>query len=405
MASSLRLIILGIACLFMIKGVIAADGETVFDIMKFGAKGDGGQSGDEMGQTDDAMAFIRAFQAACESKGKARVLIPGGKEFTMAEVTLQGPCTAIPPIVIEINGNLSALPDPSAYTRLPTLTWVSIEGVDGVVVTGGGTLNGHGISMWTYADGESNLPISLNFDEVHNSEISNLNFIDAMGFHTRVADSHNVVIKNLTITAPDDSPNTDGIHLTNNTNVTVSDSVIGTGRDCVSIGDGNVDIRIKGVFCGPGHGLSIGSLGKRQDETSVSDITIENCTLTKTLNGAIIKTYHSSPKLDCKNIVYKDIIMNEVKNPIIIDQHYDSRRKSQQSSVKISNLSFLNIKGTTTSRNPIRLSCSTSFPCENVELGDINLVPVGPLKSFASTCSSAKFKVNGVVNPPMPPAC
>ncbi|KAL8548746.1 hypothetical protein ACS0TY_007854 [Phlomoides rotata] len=378
-----RLIIIGVAFLFMIKGVVAAD-ETVFDIMSYDAKADG--------QTDDAMAFIQAFREACDATGPTRVTVPVGKVFSMSEIVFQGPCNAGPTITIEINGNLSAL---------------LIDKVDGIKVTGHGTFNGHGQSVWQYADGtETNrLPVSLLFQEVHNSEISNLNFIDSMGFHTKVTDSINVLITNLTITAPDNSPNTDGIHLTNNTNVKITDSVIGTGDDCVSIGDGNVDLLITRVFCGPGHGLSIGSLGKREGETSVSGVTISNCTLTKTTNGARIKSYHSSPRLDCTKIVYQDIVMNEVKNPIIIDQHYDSKKLSTQSSVKISDVKFVNIKGTTISRNPILLKCSSLFPCENIELGDINLVPVTPLKTFAAACSSAKFKVNGVVNPPMPLAC
>ena len=385
------IVILGITCLLI--GVVAAD-ETVFDIMNFDAKADG--------QTDDALAFIQAFRAACDGVGPARVIVPAGKEFTMGEIVFQGPCKATPPITIEINGNLSAVSDPSLYTRN---TWLLIDKVVGIKVTGQGTFNGHGQAFWQYADENNHLPVSLILQETKDSEISNLHFVDAMGFHTKVTDSVNVVITNLTITAPYDSPNTDGIHLSNNTNLNITDSVIGTGDDCVSIGDGNVNVLITRVFCGPGHGLSIGSLGKREGETDVNGVSIINCTLTKTTNGARIKSYHASPKLKATKIIFQDIVMNEVKNPIIIDQHYDSKTKPEQSSVQISDVKFINIKGTTISKNPILLNCSSTFPCENIELGEIDFVPVGQMKFFASTCSSAKFAVNGVVNPPMPPAC
>lgn len=42
-------------------------------------------------------------------------------------------------------------------------------------------------------------------------------------------DSENVKVSGLTVTAPGDSPNTDGIHVTNTQNIQISNSVIGTG--------------------------------------------------------------------------------------------------------------------------------------------------------------------------------
>lgn len=73
----------------------------------------------------------------------------------------------------------------------------------------------------------------------------------------------------------------------------------------------------------------MGSLGKREDETNVKGITIRNCTLSGTTNGARIKTYHDSPKIEATSIVFEDLVMNGVKNPILIDQHYDSKNRKQ----------------------------------------------------------------------------
>ena len=39
----------------------------------------------------------------------------------------------------------------------------------------------------------------------------------------------NVRVSGLTVTAPADSPNTDGIHVTDTKNIQISSSVIGTG--------------------------------------------------------------------------------------------------------------------------------------------------------------------------------
>lgn len=76
---------------------------------------------------------------------------------------------------------------------------------------------------------------------------------------------------------------------------------------------------------------SIGSLGKRPEEKDVKGIVIKNCTFHGTTNGARIKTFMASPALQASDIVYEDIIMDDVKNPIIIDQHYNSKTRTEVS--------------------------------------------------------------------------
>lgn len=78
--------------------------------------------------------------------------------------------------------------------------------------------------------------------------------------------------------------------------------------------------------------VSVGSLGKRIGETDVKRVTVTNCTLTNTTNGVRIKTYRESPSLMASNITFDDIIMNDVHNPIVIDQNYASRTKREVSS-------------------------------------------------------------------------
>ncbi|KAL8519235.1 hypothetical protein ACS0TY_010248 [Phlomoides rotata] len=59
-------------------------------------------------------------------------------------------------------------------------------------------------------------------------------------------------------------------------------SIIGTGDDCVSLGDGCRNVNISGVFCGPGNSIRIGSLDLYKGEQDVSGITVKNCTLSMT---------------------------------------------------------------------------------------------------------------------------
>ncbi|KAJ1393545.1 Regulator of chromosome condensation, RCC1 [Sesbania bispinosa] len=73
-----------------------------------------------------------------------------------------------------------------------------------------------------------------------------------------------VVVSNLQVLAPAFSPNTDGIHIRATKGIEVKDSLIRTvsGDDCISIVRNSSWIRIRDISCGPGHGISIGSLGK-----------------------------------------------------------------------------------------------------------------------------------------------
>lgn len=341
--------------------------------------------------------FIRAWNAACQSGGEAKLLIPAGN-FAAGEIIFQGPCTGH--ITLEIQGTLLAREDLSLYS---SNAWITINSVDGILVTGGGIINGQGQSAWQFhssAEGSGDLlPVSLIFQKVKNAVVDGLKFVDSKGVHLKITDSSDVKLTNLKINAPGDSPNTDGIHISDSQTLNITDSVIGTGDDCVSVGDGITGATIANIFCGPGHGISIGSLGKRPNEADVMGVTVRNCTFKGTSYGARIKTYSSSLQLRASGIIYENITVDSVANPIIIDQHYNSKKSSSQSKVKISDVHFRNIKGTTSSPTAVTLDCSSAVPCEDIKLTDINLTPVGGVSSLSSKCSNVQPTITGTMNP------
>lgn len=184
---------------------------------------------------------------------------------------------------------------------------------------------------------------------------------------------------------------------------------------------------------------SIGSLGHYDSELDVFGITVRNCSLTSTDNGARIKTYKNEIPSKASGITFQDITMDHVKNPIIIDQEYAARAGSvvsflsplhflleytehglklnfffvvglmKDSKVSISDVQFLNIKGTTISKVPVLLICSPSCPCKGVTLKDINLQYSGPPDKeedtpFSSNCTNVKVNYVGEQNPPPCPS-
>lgn len=166
---------------------------------------------------------------------------------------------------------------------------------------------------------------SLKFDKIKNAIVQDVTSLNSMQFHFHLHGCSNISFTNLHITAPGNSPNTDGMHISSSDFITVTNSVIATGDDCISVGHSTSNITISGITCGPGHGISVGSLGKRPEEKTVNGVSVKNCTFIGSTNGARIKTWIGTAPAEAKNIVYEDLIMKDVQNPIVIDQSYGKK--------------------------------------------------------------------------------
>jgi len=142
------------------------------------------------------------------------------------------------------------------------------------------------------------------------------------------------------------------------------------GDDCISIEHGTHNLHVSKVVCGPGHGISIGSLGDDNSRAEVSGIIIDTVQFYGTTNGARIKTYQGGSGY-AKDITFQNMIMYNVKNPIIIDQNKDA----------------------------IKLKCSKHVPCHGITLQNIDLKMQGGKGATESTCQNAKWRKSGTVIP------
>lgn len=96
---------------------------------------------------------------------------------------------------------------------------------------------------------------SIKFMGLTNAVVEDITSVNSKFFHLALLSCSNFRVTNIKISAPETSPNTDGIHLERNTGVSITNADIGTGDDCVSIGQGNSDITLTDITCGPGHGI------------------------------------------------------------------------------------------------------------------------------------------------------
>jgi polygalacturonase len=373
------------------------DTSVVFSIENYGARGDG--------KHDDTQALAKAWSAACSSSRPVVLLVPKGKSYLTKSTTLSGPCKST--VVFTVKGTLVAPPSRSDWTENNIRHWIMFQGISGLTVTGGGTINGNGQIWWKNSCKTNEAlpctqaPTALTFHLCDNLKVDNLKIVDSQQIHMSIEDCTDVQLTRMSITAPSTSPNTDGIHITRSKDVKVRECIIKTGDDCMSIEDGTQNLHVTKVVCGPGHGISIGSLGDDNSRAEVSGITIDSVQLYGTTNGARIKTWQGGSGF-AKNIIFQNIIMDNVQNPIIIDQNYcDSAKpcKNQESAVEISNIVFKNIRGTTTSKDAIKLSCSKNAPCSGITLENIELKLEGGNGDTESTCQNAKWTESGNVVP------
>ncbi|CAA2963619.1 exopolygalacturonase-like [Olea europaea subsp. europaea] len=369
-----------------------------FNVLDYGAVADG--------KTDNSEAFLEAWKYACEYDGRSGVVVPLGT-FMLGSVTFQGLCKGSMEFLIK--GTLQAPTDSSKFF---TDTWIGFQYLDDLTVEGGGSLDGQGSAAWGFNDCAENskcspLPATLRFNFVNNSRIQNVQSINSKNAHFNLFACNNMNISHVKVMAPANSPNTDGIHIGSSQKIQISQSTIGTGDDCIAMIAGSQNIDIFDVICGPGHGISVGSLGRDHENDYVQGLSIRNCTFTGTENGVRIKTWSPSLNSLASDMRFEDIFMQNASNPIIIDQDYCPRSPCTPeghsiSGVQIKNVTFKNIWGTSSSKIAVNLECSKRVPCQKIEFVDINLVHSGPDGPATSRCANV---IDSSYAKQMPPGC
>ncbi|KAM6546910.1 hypothetical protein CsatB_027646 [Cannabis sativa] len=285
------------------------------------------------GLTDSTNAFLRAWEAACTSTHAALIYVPKGR-YLLRPLAFKGPCKS-PHITFRIDGTLVA---PQDYRVLGEAeNWLNFQRVSGVSIVGG-ALDAKGPALWACK-------------------------------------------ANPTKSCP-------------------SGATVRTGDDCVSIGPGTQNLWIERMACGPGHGISIGSLAKDMNEEGVQNVTVKQVVFTGTQNGIRIKSWAKPSKGFVESVHFSNIVMRNVQNPIIIDQNYCPSHVNcpdHASGIKIKDITYENIKGTSATTIATKFDCSPGNPCSGIRLEDVNLTFQN--KPAQSLCANAKGISFGTVLP------
>ncbi|CAI0421466.1 unnamed protein product [Linum tenue] len=92
--------------------------------------------------------------------------------------------------------------------------------------------------------------------------------------------------------------------------------------------------------------------------------------------------------------------MNNVQNPIVIDQNYCPGEKGcpgQDSGIKVSDVTYQDVHGSSRTEVAIKFACSKSNPCTGIRLDGVKLTYEN--QAADSSCQNADGTTSGVVQP------
>jgi polygalacturonase len=315
-----------------LSGLQAADstspetdnGSKVFDVRQYGAVGDG--------KALDTDAIQRALDECGKSGGVVRF---GPGTYLSKPVYVHSHTT----IQLDAGAVLQATDEPDDF-HSPTgnsaifLALVNGKDLTDVAITGAGTIDGAGARWWVPAEAarrktpglSTPRPRLILLTRCKNLRVQDVTLQNSPSFHLVPVECENVVISNVTIKAPANSPNTDAIDPSICRDVLITGCHIDVGDDNVAIKSGKAvpgrafaceNITVTDCVFLHGHGMSIGS----ETTGGVSNVLVRNCTFENTENGIRIKSQRGKGGI-VEDIRYENITMRNVNPAITFTCYY-----------------------------------------------------------------------------------
>ncbi|XP_010911559.1 probable polygalacturonase [Elaeis guineensis] len=334
----------------------------VCSIEEFGGVGDG--------TTSNTDAFRRAVEhlKAFADEGGSQLTVPRGRWLT-GSFNLTSNFT----LYLEEGAIILGSQDPKEWPLIEPLPsygrgrerlgarYISLihgDGLSDVVITGqNGSIDGQGRMWWelwwnrTLKHTRGHL---LELMNSHNILISNLTFINSPFWTIHPVYCSNVVVKNVTILAPLNAPNTDGIDPDSSSNVCIEDCYIESGDDLVAIKSGwdqygiamaypssNIVVRRVSGTTPTCSGIGFGS----EMSGGISNVLVEDLHVWNSAAAVRLKTDRGRGGY-ISNITIANVTMERVKIPIRFsrgsndhaDEGYDPKAVPRINGVYIKNV-------------------------------------------------------------------
>jgi len=291
-----------------------------FNITDFGAVGDG--------KTMNTDSIAKAI-AACAAAGGGKVIVPVGSFLT-------GPFTLTSNLDFHLDkGATILISDNLADFKVVNHrveNCIQADNCHDIRISGDGVIDGQGANWWKTFLAAKNSPIQPDhrpFLVVMNNcqrvDVEGITLTNSPMFHLVPQGCRDVMIDGITIRAPADAPNTDGIDPSGyNFHIT---------RCTIDVGDDNIALKpsrridpdqpscqhfqIDHCAFLHGHGMSIGN----PTPGGLRDLMCEDCSFENTDTAIRMKTSRAAGGIveDC---TYQNITMHDVKTAILITDYY-----------------------------------------------------------------------------------
>ena len=227
--------------MFLAWMAVAVSAQNIYDILTFGAKGDG--------VTDDAVAIQKAIDR-CSAEGGGVVLLPRNHVFLSGPVELKSNVE----LHLEATATLKANPNESIYqlsafdeNRGEGMLWLWAKDAENISITGKGTIHGNGIAFMgaELEDSYELKPLAdqtfdprphvLTLTNVRNLTIRDVTIKEGAYWTVHLIGCNEAVIDGINLLNNLKIRNGDGIDLDHSKNVRIANCHITSGDDCICL--------------------------------------------------------------------------------------------------------------------------------------------------------------------------
>ncbi|KAL3417491.1 polygalacturonase [Phlyctema vagabunda] len=355
------------------------------------------------GKSDDSESILAAIDA-CDNGG--HVIFPKELSYTIGKPLN---LSALSHIDVDIQGKITFAADLDFWQensfdlQYQNSTSFFLLGGQDVNVYGGGVIDGNGQPWWDlYAKKKSiRRPVLFATVGLKQGTISDIRMINSPFWHNVVINSTNVIFTDIALFSTSNNgnfeKNTDGWDTYRSDWITIQNSTVTNGDDCVSFKPNSTNILVQNMQCNGTHGISVGSLGQYPARVDyVENIYVHNISMYNSSEGARIKVWPSSFSEKSaslsggggrglvRNITYDTMFLDNVDYGLTITQCYGQDDEEEcfkhPSQLNITDVTFRNIRGRTNRVfSPIvaHLVCSSIGTCsgisaENVDIRTVN---------------------------------